>query len=119
MAKMAKAKKAAAPAARKATLAKPKNSTQYTQSEFYDCFREFGCLENRKQSKSVYSGFCDMIHAALKKGFKVVLPGIGKLQVRQTKARMGRNPKTGEMIKISAKKRIRLTPSKAFKEAVL
>lgn len=98
---------------------KPKNGEQYTQSEFFDVLKETCELDNRKQAKLVYEHFAGMIQSALKKGYKVPLPGIGKIQVRQSKARMGRNPATGEQIKIKAKKRVRLTPSKALKDAVL
>ena len=98
---------------------KPKNGVQYTQSEFLDALYSSCGLESKKQAKVVVDGFSSLVHAALKKGYKLPLPGIGKLQVRQTKARMGRNPATGELIKIKAKKRVRLTASKALKEAVL
>ena len=98
---------------------KPKNGVQYTQGEFLQALYESCGLENKKQAKIVYDGFAGMVQSALKKGYKLPLPGIGKLQVRQTKARMGRNPATGEVIKIKAKKRVRLTASKALKEAVL
>ena len=100
-------------------VAKPKNGVQYTQSEFFSIIHETCMLDSRKQAKEVYECFAGMIQAALKKGYKVPLPGIGKIQVRQTKARMGRNPATGEVIKIKARKRVRLTPSKALKDAVL
>lgn len=100
-------------------LSKPRNGQQYSQSELYQCIQECCGLDNRRIAKDVYLGFAGMIQAALKRGFKVPLPGIGKIQVRQTKARMGRNPMTGEQIHIPARKRIRLTPSKALKEAVL
>lgn len=100
-------------------IAKPKNGVQYNQAEFINTVREVCDFESRKVAKEVYESFAAMIQAALKKGYKVPLPGIGKIQVRQSKARTGRNPATGEMIHIAAKKRVRLTPSKALKEAVL
>ena len=50
---------------------------------------------------------------------KFVIPGLGRAVKRNTKARMGRNPQTGEPIKIKAKTVVRLRPSKAFKESVL
>ena len=105
--------------AAKKKVEKPKNGVQYTQSEFFNHVAECCELDSKKQAKEVYENFAGMIQAALKKGYKVPLPGIGKIQVRQTKARMGRNPATGEPIKIKAKKRVRLTPSKALKDAVL
>jgi DNA-binding protein HU-beta len=47
------------------------------------------------------------------------LPGLGKLVLVQRKARMGRNPQTGEAIKIPAKKVVKFRVAKACKEAVL
>lgn len=136
-AKKATAKKAAAkkPAAKVAAapkkkvlelpkapkLVNPKNATskQYTQSELYDCIQEYCGFETRKEAKLYYEGFCNMVQAALKKGYRLPLPGLGKIQVRRTKARVGINPATREKIQIPAKKRIRFTANKALKDAVL
>jgi len=104
---------------KKISLQKPRNGVQYNQSEFINCVQQSCEFESRRVAKEVYEGFAGMIQAALKKGYKVPLPGIGKIQVRHSKARMGRNPQTGESIHIAARKRVRLTPSKALKEAVL
>ena len=48
-----------------------------------------------------------------------MIPGIGRVVKAHRKARMGRNPQTGEAIKIKAKTVVRLRPSKAFKDAIL
>src|SRR6516164_592098 len=50
---------------------------------------------------------------------KFVIPGIGRVVKAHRKARMGRNPQTGEAIKIKAKTVVRLRPAKALKDAVL
>jgi DNA-binding protein HU-beta len=50
---------------------------------------------------------------------KFVIPGLGRLVKAHRKASMGRNPQTGEQIKIKAKTVVRLRPSKALKDAVL
>ena len=50
---------------------------------------------------------------------KFVVPGLGRLVKAHRKARIGRNPQTGEQIKIKAKTVVRLRPSKALKDAVL
>ena len=50
---------------------------------------------------------------------KFVIPGIGRVVKAHRKARMGRNPQTGEAIKIKAKTVVRSRPSKAFKDAIL
>lgn len=54
---------------------------------------------------------------AKKKGF--VVPGFGKLVLRNRKARLGRNPQTGEAIKIPAKRVVRFRVTKALKDAIL
>jgi len=54
----------------------------------------------------------------LKKGARVRLNGLGILQVRKRPARMGRNPATGETIRIKAKKKIAFRAAKELKEAI-
>ena len=67
----------------------------------------------------VLRGFTDVITATVSKGDPVVLTGFAKFAKIQTKARMGRNPATGEAIKIKASKKARITPLKGFKDVVL
>lgn len=124
---VAKVKIAAAPKVmgpvppKKAVLVTPKNtsSKQYSQSEFYDCIQGFCGFNKRKEAKEFYLNFQGMIQSALKSGYKVVLPGLGKMQVRKTKARKGINPATREPISIPAKRKVAFTALKALKEAVL
>jgi DNA-binding protein HU-beta len=54
----------------------------------------------------------------LANGGEVTLPGLGKLSVNKRAARPGRNPKTGETIKIKAKNVPKFTAAKALKDAV-
>lgn len=102
-------------------LVTPKNGAtkQYTQSELYQCILGSCGFHTKAEARAFYDGFAMLIQSALKKGFKIVLPGLGKIQVRMSKARMGRNPMTGQEIKIPARKKIRFTPLKALKDAVL
>ncbi len=60
----------------------------------------------------------DAVKAALKKGQKVTLVGFGTFSVSKRKARKGRNPKTGEEIKIPATKVPKFTAGKTLKDAV-
>jgi len=98
---------------------KNKNTKQYTQSELYESITGSLGFNSKKEAKEFYEAFSDMIQSALKKGYRVPLPGLGKIQVRKSKARMGRNPATGEPIRIKAKKRVKFTANKALKDAVL
>ena len=72
-----------------------------------------------KTVDAVVRGFTDVVCATVAKGDPVVLTGFAKFAKIQTKARMGRNPATGEAIKIKASKKARITPLKAFKDSVL
>ncbi len=53
---------------------------------------------------------------ALAKGERVALPGLGVFNVKERKARKGRNPRTGEEIKIPARKVVTFSAAKALKE---
>jgi DNA-binding protein HU-beta len=72
-----------------------------------------------KTVDAVVRGFTDVVSATVAKGDPVVLTGFAKFAKVQTKARMGRNPATGEAIKIKASKKARITPLKGFKDVVL
>jgi DNA-binding protein HU-beta len=72
-----------------------------------------------KTVDAVLRGFTDVVCATVAKGDPVVLTGFAKFAKIQTKARMGRNPATGEAIKIKASKKARITPLKGFKDVVL
>lgn len=99
---------------------RPKSGTgAYTQSEFLENFRAFCGLEKRSQAKEMVEDISTLIKDTLKKGYKIPLFGLGKMYVRSSKSRMGRNPQTGQEIKIPARKRVRFAAAKALKEAVL
>src|SRR5215469_13125402 len=68
---------------------------------------------------SVLDGFTDVVTAVVSKGEPVAITGFAKFVKVDRKARMGRNPATGEAIRIKASKKARITPVKAFKDAVL
>ena len=72
-----------------------------------------------KTVDAVLRGFTDVVCATVAKGDPVVITGFAKFAKIQTKARMGRNPATGEAIKIKAAKKARITPLKGFKDIVL
>ena len=68
---------------------------------------------------TVIDGFTDVVTAVVAKGEPVSIPGFAKFVKVDRPARMGRNPATGEAIRIKASKKARITPVKAFKDAVL
>jgi nucleoid DNA-binding protein len=76
-------------------------------------------VASKKASKELIETLIDSIRKSLKKKDPVAISGFGTFKLKQTKARMGRNPKTGEAIQIPAKKKITFRASKDFKESVL
>jgi DNA-binding protein HU-beta len=72
----------------------------------------------KKQAHGIANGFVEALTAHLVKGDKVRMSGLGSLEVKNRPARMGRNPRTGEAIKIAASKKIAFRAAKELKEAV-
>jgi DNA-binding protein HU-beta len=72
----------------------------------------------KKQAETVLNDLVGLIVKHLKKGERIRIVGLGILQVRKRAARMGRNPATGEAIKIKASKKVAFRAAKDLKEAV-
>jgi DNA-binding protein HU-beta len=64
-------------------------------------------------------GFQEVVTAVVSKGEAVSISGFAKFAKVERAARMGRNPATGEPIRIKASKKARITPMKAFKDSVM
>lgn len=79
--------------------------------------------KNAMSRKAVATFFEELFKLAVKEckggAGKFVIPNIGRAVKAHRKARMGRNPQTGEAIKIKAKTVVRLRAAKAFKDSVL
>ena len=73
---------------------------------------------SKKSVNELLGAFIDVTVKHLKKGNKVRVTGLGILQVRKRPARMGRNPATGEAIKIKASKKVAFRAAKELKEAI-
>jgi len=73
----------------------------------------------KKQAKASIEELTNLVVRELKKEGSLRLAGLGIFRKRKTKARIGRNPATGQEIKIPARTRLRFTPAKALKDAVL
>jgi DNA-binding protein HU-beta len=72
----------------------------------------------KKQVQGMLEEMVGTITKHLKKGARIRIGGLGILQVRKRSARMGRNPATGEPIKIKASKKVAFRPAKELKEAI-
>ena len=73
----------------------------------------------KQQAKAFFDEQAELAYVQTKKNDKgFTIPGIGKMVITQRKARMGRNPQTGESIKIPAKKALKFRIAKPAKDAL-
>ena len=73
---------------------------------------------SKKDAEAALKAFIDTVEFEVKKGRKVQLVGFGTFELSKRAARKGRNPQTGEAMKIKASKTPKFKPGKAFKDAV-
>jgi DNA-binding protein HU-beta len=72
----------------------------------------------KKHAETVLGDMIGLVVKHLKKGDRIRIVGLGILTVRKRAARMGRNPATGEAIKIKASKKVAFRAAKELKEAI-
>ncbi len=72
----------------------------------------------KADAEKVLAAFFDTVVKSTKKGDKVAWPGFGSFSTTKTKARTGRNPQTGEAVKIAASTRLKFTASSTLKTAL-
>ena len=113
------AAKSAAPAAKAKPAAAPAVAPQATISlkQVAAELAEAHELE-RGDAEALLGEMVEVLVAHLRKGDRLRLGGLGILQVKDSPARTGRNPATGEQIQIAAKKKIVFRPAKDLKEAL-
>ena len=73
---------------------------------------------SKKESAEIVEQVFDTLKETLEKGDKIKISGFGNFQVRQKKARVGRNPQTGKEIEISARRVLTFRPSQVLKAAL-
>ncbi|MGE3178798.1 MAG: HU family DNA-binding protein [Vicinamibacterales bacterium] len=88
------------------------------KSELFSHFAEKFEVK-RTQARDFFDALAELAEKELKRSGEFVLPGMVKLVVQKRKARMGRNPATGEAIKIPAKTVVKARITKQLKDAVL
>ncbi len=93
-------------------------AAKMTQSQF---IKELAAAVDvpTKTAKALVTAYGDLAVKETKKNGMCVLPGVGRLVRVDRKARMGRNPATGEAIKIAAKKVVKFRVAKAVKDAIV
>ena len=74
---------------------------------------------SRKEADAAITSFLELITETVCRGEDVAISGFAKFRRIDRPARMARNPATGETVKVPAKRVARITPLKAFKDAVL
>ena len=87
------------------------------KSELFSHFSEKFELK-RTQVREIFDEMTALCEKELKRSGEFVIPGMVKLVVQKRKARMGRNPATGEQIQIKASKKVAFRAAKELKEAV-
>jgi DNA-binding protein HU-beta len=87
-----------------------------TQSQLIEQLAAVDETISKKQVKTLLGNLTELAYKEAKNGFTV--PGLGKIVLMKRKARLGRNPATGESIKIPAKTVLKFRVSKAAKEAI-
>ena len=73
---------------------------------------------SKKESAEIVELVFDTVKETLERGDKIKISGFGNFQVRQKKARVGRNPQTGKEIEISARRVLTFRPSQVLKSAL-
>jgi DNA-binding protein HU-beta len=93
-------------------------SQRMTQTQLVRNLAE-SCEVNNKVARQFLDSLSGLAIAEVKKNGVFVLPGIGRLVRQDRKARVGRNPATGETIKIPAKKVAKFRVAKAAKDSIV
>ena len=88
-----------------------------TKAELLDAVAKDSGVSKADAERAIGS-FFDVATKAAKKGDKVAWPGFGSFSTSKTKARLGRNPQTGEAVKIAASTRMKFTSSSTLKAAL-
>jgi DNA-binding protein HU-beta len=86
-----------------------------TQAQFFQAVAE-GSQVGKAQVREVFRAVEEIVTKRLKAEGKIPLGGLGNVKLVDRKARIGRNPATGEQIKIPARTAIKITPAKALKD---
>lgn len=86
-----------------------------TQAQFFQAVAE-GSQVGKAQVREVFRAVEEIVNKRLKAEGKIPLGGLGNVKLVDRKARIGRNPATGEQIKIPARTAIKITPAKALKD---
>ena len=113
-----KSAKKAAPAASKPVKVTATAGKTVTASALLQTIADHMGIK-KSEAKTMVEGYTDVVKAYVLKGAKVKIGDIGMVMVRHRKARMGRNPQTGEPVKIKASKKLAFRQSAVMKAQVM
>ena len=113
-----KAAKKAAPAPRKAAKVTATAGKTVTASALLQSVADHNGMK-KSEAKEFVEGYLDVVKAYVMKGAKVKIGDVGMIMIRHRKARMGRNPQTGEPVKIKASKKLAFRQSAVMKAQVM
>ena len=99
-------------------MAQAKTDKALTKSQIATHFADKFTL-SRRQAADIIDELANLAYSETKKKGEFTIPGIGKLVKQQRKARTGRNPATGEAIKIPAKTVMKFRVAKAAKDSIV
>ncbi|MDD5434334.1 MAG: HU family DNA-binding protein [Nitrospira sp.] len=88
-----------------------------TKAEFVDAIQKAakGSTLSKRETEDLVDSIFDVLSKSIKKDKRFAFPGFGTFSVRSRKARSGRNPRTGETIKIKASKTVSFKPAPKLK----
>ncbi|MDU1911038.1 HU family DNA-binding protein [Fusobacterium sp.] len=88
------------------------------KKEFITLYKEVGKFETKKEAEEKLEAFLKTIEMVLEKKDMISFMGFGKFEVMDRAARKTRNPQTGKMMKVPAKKVVKFRPGKGLAEKV-
>ena len=115
--KKASAKKAAAPAPKAVKVTAVAGKAVTASALLQSVADHLGV--KKSEAKALTEGYLDVVKAYVMKGAKVKIGDVGMIMIRHRKARMGRNPQTGEPVKIKASKKLAFRQSSVMKATVM
>ena len=89
-----------------------------TKKEFIELYKEIGKFETKKEAEEKLEAFLTAVETVLEKKDEISFLGFGKFEAVDRAERETRNPQTGKMMKVPAKKVVKFKPGKALAEKV-
>lgn len=89
-----------------------------TKQEFVALYKDNMGISSKKEAERLINGFFSTLEVVLEKGEELSVMGFGKFEVISKPERVGRNPKTGQEIKIPARRAVKFKAGKSLADKV-